>query len=376
MGRFVCAALSGTLMSENILDYQHIAEWCLGERAPVPTRRADAERWAAALDRDLGILHRSAPGALTTIPGGFHEWFRGSRGVVPTPGSDCNASILIGIWQPKMPPELARVIEGVAVSSMRPDDELLDEWELPDCLSQLALGFWYRWDPAPPKWWLDPRRAWRRWVRDVLDLRLEGFDSEGQVVQFLDAGHELAVQTDAPEFDPEEGRSKLAAWRAVRDQFEPNTVPVWIDDAVLRQAVAKVDRATAPSLVWTRFRAAGFKLAELGVPYYPGGTDPESAKPGTSIALSISAHGAGRNLQAYHRALYLTIPASADAHEQGIGRMHRAGQESDTVYVDYIGSIDYHTSVLAKVLAQARAIAVASGFDQKLTLADWQKEAA
>lgn len=378
--RPIVVALSGTLLSENLLDYWHIIRWCLGDRAPVPTRHADAERWAQALDRDLGILHRIPGGALDDIPGGFHEWLRNSRGVIPTFGSDCSASILLSVWRPETPPELQRVIDEVTRSSLRPDDELLDEWELPDCLAQLALGFWYRWDPAPPDWWLDPRRAWRYYVRDVLDAHLDGFDSESQIVSALDrdstptsynviaASEGRNPWTEAPvPPNADTGRARLAAWRAVREHFTPNTVPVWITDSVLRQAADHARRT--PTLVWTRYRAAGFKLAELGIPYFPGGTDPDGQR--NSIALSISAHGTGRNLQHYSRALYLTLMANADAWEQGIGRMHRAGQRSDTVNIDVIGSIPYHGATLAKVLTQARAIEKAAGFTPKLCLADW-----
>lgn len=358
----VVVCLSGTLMTENLLDYQHHAVWCLNERAPVPTRRADAERWASALDRDLGPLKRIPMGALEYIPGGYHDWFRNSRGVVPTSGSDCSASIQISMWTPELPAALKQIIAGVTISSLRPDGELLDEWELPDCQSQLALGFYYVWDPLPPEWWLWPRRQWRQFVRDVLDAHLEGFDSEAQIVNALDA--EVPTH-EVPGAD--EGRRLLTAWRAVRDQFEPNTVPVWISDEVLREAVAAAKRE--PTLVWVRYRAAGLKLHELGLPYYGGGQDPEGAR--GSIALSISAHGTGRNMQAWHRSLVLTPPANADAWEQLIGRTHRAGQRSDTVHVSVIGTIDYHATTMARILSQAHAITRASGFDHKLAIADW-----
>lgn len=366
----VVVCLSGTLITENLLDYHHQAVWCLNERAPVPTRRTDAERWASALDRDLGPLKRQPMGALEYIPGGYHEWFRSSRGVVPTSGSDCTASIQLSIWKPELPEALKQIIEGVSISSLRPDGELLDEWELPDCQSQLALGFYYVWNPLPPDWWLAPRRAWRQFVRDILDARLEGFDSEAQIVNALDRGPELGIHvvSDRPEVPgAEEGLRLLTEWRNVRDQFEPNTVPVWIDDGVLREAAAVAKRE--PTLVWVRYRAAGQKLHELGLPYYGGGQDPEGAR--GSIALSIAAHGTGRNMQAWCRSLVLTPMANADAWEQLIGRTHRSNQRSDTVYVQVIGTIDYHSVTLGRVLSQAHAIAHASGFDHKLTIADW-----
>lgn len=353
------ACLSGTLITEKLLDYHHHAVWSLGEQAPVPLRQADAERWAQAVDRETGLLKRIGAGALEQLPGGFHEHFRGSRGVVPTPGSDCTASINISTWTPDTPPKLRAVIDDVALTGERPDGELLDEWELPDCLCQLALGFYYHWDPAPPDWWLKPRRAWLAYVRAVLDEQLDGFDSPSQVVAGVENGTAPAAQ---------EGRALLSIWRGVRDSFTPNPVPVWLDPSPLQQAVK---RAGAGCLIWTRYRAAGAALEALGVPYFPGGTDPESARPGQTVALSISAHGTGRNLQAWSRNLVLTPPANADLWEQLIGRTHRAGQAADTVTVEVIESIPYHADVMRRVLTQARAVTKASGFEHKLVFADW-----
>lgn len=359
----VCVALSGTLMTASLIDYHHLAVWCLGDRAPLPVREADAERWSAALDRDLGPLKRIAPGALETIPGGYHEWFRGRRGVVPTPGSDCDASIHVSIWRPDVPSELQQTIDEVARSGMRPDDVILGPIETPSCLAELALGFWSKWDPLPPDWWLEPRSDWYAYVRDVIAERLDGFDTPFQLVASLDSGAD-----DAPDADI--GRELLARWRAVKELFVPNPVPVWITDDVLRQAANHVRREAA--IVWVHPVAAGQKLHELGVPYYGAGNNPENAVHGKSIACSVQAHREGKNLQLHSaRSLVLSIPAKARAHEQLIGRQHRAGQPKGTVKVEYIGSIEYHGAVLARVLTDARADTKASGFDHKLVIADW-----
>lgn len=354
----VVACLSGTLITDALMDHWHYHTWALRHHAPVPLRHSDAERWAKAVDKGVPIMQRVDPGPLAQLPGGFHEWLRTSRGIVPSAGKNCDASIELSRWRPTLPPALRETIEATARSAMRPDGELLDEWELPDCLCQLAQGFYYRWDPEPPRAWLVPRRAWRAYVRAVLDEQLDGFDSESQVVSALD-GH-----GDPPAAS--EGRYLLAAWRAVRDTFEPNPVPVWLDDAPLRQAADRRER----TLIWTRHRAAGERIATLGVPWYPGGTNPEPAA-GKTIALSIGAHGTGKNLQAWHRNLVLVPPADPDIWEQLIGRTHRAGQRSDVVYVEVIDAIEYHGEVLRRARSSARATSKASGFDQKLVEATW-----
>jgi hypothetical protein len=63
--------------------------------------------------------------------------------------------------------------------------------------------------------------------------------------------------------------------------------------------------------------------------------------------------------------------ANADAWEQLIGRTHRAGQKSDTIYVDIIDAIDYHSRVLERVHTEARRVSKSSGFSHKLVDADW-----
>jgi hypothetical protein len=359
----IVMALSGTLITDDLMDYWHALIWALRQGAPVPLPRAETERWQQALHQGPA-LRKIARGALDEIPGGHAEWLRESAGVVTTPGSDCDAAIEIGIWAPDTPDPLRKVIEDTEIASMRPDGELIDQWELADCLCQLALGFYYVWDPMPPDWWLGPRRAWRAYVRDVLDERHDRFDSESLIVNALDRG----TSPLPPEW--RSGRALLAAWRDVRDRFEPNPVPVWLDRSIIKAAAEHTREHNA--IAWTRYRAAGFALDAAGVPYYPGGVDPESATPGTPIACSIAAHGTGRNMQAWCRSLVLTPPANANAWEQLIGRTHRPGQRADVVGIDVIGTIEYHGAVLGRVTAKARAVSRASGFSQKVVDATWR----
>lgn len=368
-------ALSGTLVTDGLMDYWHLLLWCLGNRAPVPMLAVEAGKWSRALDRDA--KERLALGALEAFGAdGYHAFMRASRGVVPTPGNDCPATIEISSWSPALPPALAEMIAETKETGMRPDGELLEDMEIADVLCQLAQGFYYVWDPLPPEWWLKPRRAWNAYVRYVLEQQLVGFDSPSMVAMALDRSDAITRETDRYEqvrvvqnvMPPSwrEGRGLLQAWRAVRDRFEPNTRPVWVNDAPLREA-AKLEH----TLIWVKHRAAGERLQQLGVSFYGGGTDPQSAVPGSTIALSIAAHGTGRNLQAWHRNAVMCPPANDRAHEQLIGRTHRQGQRSDAVYVSYLDTIAYHGDVLARVKTQAKATSKASGFTMKLAEATW-----
>ena len=349
---FVC--LSGTFITDRLMDYAPAMVDCLGTRAPVALDEVEASRWGQALDRDVGGMNRLELGALASMPGGFHKWMRETRGIVSTPGKDCDASIEISAWEPETPPALREVIDGVAESSMRPDGEMLEDLEVPNYLTQLALGFFYVWDPMPPDWWLDPRRSWLSHARDILDREQDGLDSEGQLRSALTSGR----------LRDTEGADKLARWLAVCDQFKPNKRTVWLDGSIMEQAAATVQHTDA--IVWTRLRAAGLRLAELGIPYYDGGTTPESSSTLHPICCSIKAHGTGKNLQARSRSLVLTPMGKAWIWEQLIARMHRVGQRADVVRLRVIHSIEYHDRVMGRVLTEARAISKAAGENQKI----------
>lgn len=352
----VWAELSGTLIDDRLAHYRPAFVRSLGDRAPVPLAEVDAEEWAAYVDRDVPTRRRMSAGALEQL-GDFHEYMRSRRGVVPTPGSECDAGIEIATWSPELPETVSTTIREVTLTGERPDGILLGERELPDCLCQLALGFYYVWDPLPPAWWLTPRSDWVAWVRERLDEHHPEYDSTEQLAAGLDHG----------KLRDTEGKQALEAWRAVKHRFEPNRVPVWVDRGILTQAI---DRAGDGCLVWVRYRAAGFELARQGVEYFGEGTHAEAAE-GRTIAASIAAHGTGANLQAWARNLVLTPPAGAHIWEQLLARTHREGQKADTVFVDLIDAIGYHSDVVSRARSQARAVGRASGFSQKLVEATW-----
>ena len=193
---------------------------------------------------------------------------------------------------------------------------------------------------------------------------LPGLYSPSMVATALDTGHA------PPEIAPVEGAELLGAWRAVRDRFEPNPIPIWIDDSPLREVVERARRHRM--MVWVSHRSAGERLAQLGLPYYGAATDPESAPVRQSMALSLHAHHAGKNLQAWDRMLYLVPPPSARRWEQSIGRQHRQGQDAPRVVVEYASVIPYHEAAIDRARAQARKISTANGNRTKLDLADWR----
>lgn len=391
--RPVIGCLSGTLITDELMDSHHHAVWSLGAYAPVPLVAAEAQRWATAVDKDTPITARSELGALETLPGGFHGWFLESRGVVPTPGSECSAAIEISRWRPVLPEKLRETIAVTQASGMRPDGELLDPLRIPDCLCTLALGFYLTWRDPPPLWWLQPRRAYFGWERDLLGEHVEAcsacgqcwrhddprscrcprgptlacFDSPDTVRQGLDRFTHRKAGPYPP--SAREGAALLAAWREVKDRFEPIPVPVWLDDAPIRELAARMRPAT---VAWFAHPDAGVRLAEYGIPFYGADTDPESAKRGTPIGCSIESHGTGKNLQrGWHRMIVTHGIPNAETWEQLIARHHRQGQREDLVEVEIIEAIAYHRSALERARASARRTSENNRFPHKLVDATW-----
>ncbi len=366
----VVISLSGTMLGAKIMKYHHIMVQSLGINAPVPRPAAEAEQWGKALEALGNHRSRFDPGPLASV--NFGENLRGSRGIVITPGSDVDCSLEMRSWAPKIRAETLALIDHVEETKLRPDGEMLGDFEVADCVSQLALGFFYVWDPLPPEWWLQPRRAWYAYKRAVLDEHLEGFDCPTHIYNALDHGPRTTLSGDKvmpPAY--EEGRMLLAAWREVKERYKPTTKAIWVDSDPM-QSVADCKPGT---LIWVKYTEAGEALQHMGIPYYPGGTQPDTAaKPGSTIALMRASHMEGKNFQHHwHRNRVTTPPANADAWEQLLGRTHRSGQKADAVICEYYDgpAVDYFSRVMNRVQTEAREDSQEAGFQAKLLDATW-----
>ena len=376
-------ALSGTIMRRSLLEFGHILRWALKDGAPVPRTHDELEAWASALDEDLSgrpgeELGRLEPGALldlcneeelrelplTAARRGFRRRLVDTPGVVASEGGGERVDCSIHLRALRY--EVAAVTEQHFAT-------LREHWKLPsgETLSQgvdvwrhareLALGLHYEWDPPAPDPWLEGRRAWAAFVRETLS-RSRTLDSELQVAQAVAAGK----LSDG---------GLLAAWKAIRDTFEPNTVPVWHDDSALRLCAGWL---RTPGVVWTEHGFFAERLSEVtGVPYYGAqGLDAnkrfiDDAPAGSSAIVSIDANREGRNLQTkWNRCLFTSPPEGADVWQQAIGRFHRPGQTEDEVQVDVLLGCAEHANAFRKALAGARAVQDTTGAESKLLLAD------
>jgi hypothetical protein len=366
-------ALSGTITKRSIIDYAHLLFWCLKDQSPLPRNFNDLELWADALDERKGQTRRADPGYLEILcneeekeiwkydrraaaRSAFRRRLVETPGVIATAQSDVDATLTIEAVEPP----LSSVTED-AFKILRRDWKLPDGKTMMDGLEharharELSLGFFYRWDPWPPREWLEPRKKWSKFVRGVLK-HSRTWDSEKQVR------------------DAHPDSEELAEWLAVRDTFEPNTTPVWLDDSVLKFCAEWAERERG--IVWTGHVTFGERLEkDFGLCYYgKRGRDArgrmiEDHPVGTPLVASIASNSEGRNLQAWSTSLITSPPPNGKGFEQLLGRMHREGQEADEVKFDVICNAAEHVGAVWQAVSDCRYVQDTTGAPQKILLA-------
>lgn len=392
-----CAAFSGTFTKRSIHEYAHILAWCLPkDLLPIPVHWRDLELWALALDERKSQRFgekRAHPGALEALcvdDADKAAWrqdpFEAARrvfrrrlvetpGVVATQEASVDATLVIRAKRVELD---ERVDEAFARLRQweTPDGELMaDGLERTRHARELALGFWYKWDPAPPREWLEPRRAWHKFVRETLKHSRK-LDSELQVRNWIASIERAVAEGKKHKLDEQEAKGvvTLRAWLAVRDSFRPNTVPVWFDSSALEVMVEWA--RTRAGIVWVEHQCVAQRLRdEFGLAYYgeqgldARGNFIDHHDRRKSFAASIAANSEGRNLQAWCKNMVTSPPANGKTWQQLLGRTHRPGQESDEVECDVIVSCVEHVEAFDQSLRDARYVQASTGDPQKLLLA-------
>lgn len=370
--------MSGTLTKRSLMEYHHRQQWALPEQLqPLPRMYNEARDWADALDVKVEV--RLAPGGLLrlcneddlkelsleplkTLRGAFQRRLLSTPGIIGTTDMfDAAMAIIID------------TLPGVAHNSqvLEAFKRLRDLWETPDgepCATpadvwrharELICGFYYRWEPAPPKEWLLARREWARFVRETLKYS-RTYDTEMQVARACSLG-------ELPD-------KEYTLWQAVRDTFQPNTVPVWMCDSMLNACTEWLRKN--PGICWVEHVAFGERLEEVsGCAYYGRqGLDKRKrfieAATGPIVA-SIAANNEGRNLQyAYSQNLVPSAPPGGDLWEQMMGRTHRDGQDAEEVTFTLGMECIEQYDAFIQAQADAEYIERTMGQPQKLLYAD------
>jgi len=366
----LCVAMSGTVSNRSIRDFAHIIRWAMKGMAPIPATWTELVEWADAIDEGIADDMRVGPGALLRFCQGEENARQGfRRRLTETPGVVATREDLIGTSLRidsfsigRIPPDVSRIANQMRSTWMTPSGDLITEAvELWRHMREIALGFYYRWDPAPPPDWMSARKEWKKEVRETLKHNQRKLDTELQV--WNECAREPNLQADHP----------WRKWKAIRDSFQPVTVPEWLDDFAIRACVGWLSARTRddPGIVWTEHRAFGERLSEVsGFPYFGAGDTRIIDCPEPAIIASIQAHSEGKNLQRYSRNLVTAPTASGKAWEQLLGRTHRSGQLADEVVVEIMTHIPELLESFGRALGDARYLEDTFGNQQKLNYAD------
>jgi hypothetical protein len=326
-------ALSGTMTRKSLRDYWHIIKLCLPNQCPLPFVWKRLEEWADAIDADVREEKRVEPGALRdfcvegeNVRQGFRRRLVETPGVIgamglsafgddPEPGMEIHEQA-----PPTVPDVIEQCFEQLRTTWCTPGgEEISDGMSLWRHASSLALGFYNRWiwpNGEPDREWLDKRRDWNRFVRETLKNNRRGLDSALQVANACERSEYVS--------------DEWVAWQTVADRYGPTGPPtetVWIDHWLV-DAAARVDT----QLIWTRNPSMGRAIAAAAnVPYFGAGDDGVLEYEGSKCVVSMQAHGTGKNLQRWHKNLFVGTPYGGADWQQLCGRTHRPGQLSDTV---------------------------------------------
>lgn len=365
------ALMSGTMTKRSLMDYWHLLMWALKpDLMPLPHYWREVRDWADALDVGVPDEMRQGPGALDlwcaadeTPRQGFQRRLNETPGVISITGADgVDASLRIVGRLPKMPATLDIMISDMRSKWETPDGDIITEAvELWRHARELSCGFWNKWVPSAPKEWLDARREWSKYVREVLSHNRRGLTRPLQVYTEVKTKGETHDAWDV-----------FIRWEQVKAAFVPKTKPQWISDYLVRWAGDWLRQDLKdPGIVWVEHVPFGEALAHAtGYPYFGAGDHERILTYAGPMIASIRAHGEGRNLQRYRRSLVITPPDLGATWQQLLGRTHRPGQEADEVE----WQVCLHAPELWASFKHARADARyrqdTMGMQEKLLLAD------
>jgi hypothetical protein len=364
----LCVAMSGTISNRSIRDFAHIIKWCLHEGSPLPDKWTELMDWADALDEKVPDQQRVAPGALNRFcqpdenpRQGFRRRLTETPGVVATTESQLGTSIRIDSYPLHAPRSIVALADGMRTTWMTPNGAAISEAvELWRHMRELALGFWYRWDPPAPRDWLEARSDWKKWVRETLAHNQRGLDTELQVW----------MECQSKELPSEH---PWLRWRELKGIFAPKAQPEWVSSFAVDACRRWLRERTPedPGICWIEHVAFGKRLEEVsGLPFFGAGDSKILDCTAPAIIASQLAHAEGKNLQRYSRNLVTSPMASGKSWEQLLGRTHREGQTADEVVCEVFVHVPELLDSFGQALDDARYLEDTFGNRQKLNFAD------
>lgn len=370
-------AVSGTMTTKSIEDYWKLLYLSLDMKAPIPldyiVRQSVAtcvdpnpRNWPSRRDWDaskklyLGYDPEPNKGSMRQqIRRGFRHRLINSEGVVSSDKAEVGASLTVIEHQIDPPKVVQECVQNLRDTWTDPaGNELNSILEFHRVIRQLSIGFFYEWvwpNGIADKRWLRARNAWAKYVRNRLSLNKQGEDSPLLV-------YNATAALDNP---------PQVFWDWVREKHkkQPPVRAVWISDYAIQYALKWASKQDKPAIIWYSHKAIGEVLSEK-LPTYGSGDMPPKEPADPVVAMSIIAHGEGRNLQPWNTGFVLEPPSNAKVWEQLLGRTHRPGTKFDEIYWHYLVPIQEVAEGMEKAHGQAAYIESTFGSKQKLLYAD------
>lgn len=385
--------LSGTIMSRSLMDFHHLMLLTHpGWKCPMPRGWNEVKDWALALDAHVPEDQRMNPGAILELcrPGesareGFSRRLVDTEGVIAGSAEDVKAKLVITTYKPAVPEGLLASIKYLRKYWEMPDGSVVtDAKDFHRKARELAQGFYYVWDwpnGEVDNEWLTARAAWALAVRETTKLNREGLDSEALVREAAEREYKGTAATSKYVRLPKARRAQLVQtwleWNAVSDRPEPPNKAIWLDDFIVREAMAWGEEAKN-GIIWYHSKAVGEKAMELGANVFKSGKKFNdqlvllSERKGDHVIFASGAHGTGKNLQhKWSKNLVICPWPGGKIWEQTIGRTHRPFQPKDLVTVDVYVHTEELEAALEKAKIDALAIQETTKTDQKLMQATW-----
>lgn len=392
-GECVFVDMTGTITGRSLREFAHRSFAALGTGSPLPADRYHLEDWAECLDsQGRPTAHqwrRLKP--LVERWGRGEGWTRNKErkavhrralrrrleatpGVILTRKGSTSASLVLHLWRDlEVPEEVSKALKTVERGES-PDgcvfESDADQWR---ASTEVLAGFWYQWDWS--RWtgsyhqrdaWLEARSDWARYVRRELRLCSgPGYDSPSLVRDHV----KNAVCAPGPCRAVGGIYDAWRRWAPLSSIPAPPTIARPLSTYLVDHAVRWANAQPEPVLLWYRDKHVGQLLQERGVPAFGSGTQPPDLP--ITCALSIGAHGRGRNLQDRWRLSLVLQPLSSGKRwEQMLARTHRPGQPHPSVE----WAVYQHHAILRRALARATEdasyTASITGNAQRLLFAD------
>lgn len=405
--------MSGSFTRQSPEDYHKLMAWVLGDKSPLPRLVCDTEVWSQALESKsaerplppeiLGAMKPLVKWAVEEFPTemsdakwdvrtvrlAYQHRYRSAPGVVKSVEgqSEVTAGLVIEAWPCARPnAKLTAMLKELEEDWITPDGDEKDfSVEILEVARQLSAGFYLK------HYWNMKRPG----VQDAIlafELRREYGSILRDFLKSPRARHmSLLVPHAVGNYHHREGPIKnwdhlyLAwkEWKKVyrKDLPKRDTKAVKVDAFKVRAVLewAKEHKKTG-GVIWVHHTEFGDwiteALTDAGLkPHRKISGDTWQAGDGSDgklVVASSGAFGQGKNLQHYSHQILAQWCRTAPRMQQLLGRLHRKGQEAETVVAHSLRVTDFDHQQVYATLLDTIYDKQTHGGNRKLLMAEWR----